>query len=759
MPLLDNNDKQPINESNVTLSKIKQLRDDHWDTLEELRNRIKEVRASIQGETQFKLPDDFDVPGKESLLLKFPAKIVMPLQILSLLEQDRPTLKRYSIGPSLRAQTVATDVETWVNAVCNALIPWRKLMQRIFIEGACAVGAIPTTAHWVQAPTFLDTIDGKRWARLSEKRKDGYESESDGTYTKKDRDGNKLPKKRYFRDAKGREEDDEWYTDPTKKRTFREDRKATRKAWETERRHWLARRLPFTVRVESAMDCVPFFGDTEDDLIGILIQTDFSEEELVYQDLIWDRKAAVVRDQGTDGEGKKKDANTLYEWWFYNEAKEPCVAYAVNMKPTKMRQGDDEVEAVINLTEEYGLTRLPWKWVWGQHIDTGDIGKKAIPYNWPILPVLTAMEALATSMLVHTYTMAFGGWAVDISPELAVKNPSLVMDGNKPRQYKFNPMTITNVPGRPVPLFHPGAGGNAEALMRLLLNQAESNTPASSVFGGGGAASGHDRALTKQYLQTALDQTRDAALKAVEFIGETILEAACGIIEQLDDDESIPVYENTDVQQINKGESRESLQNQKYRSIIELKPEWVGPIYDLEAVYAKSVGDNLAKLEQLASHYEKGMVTWRQYREEGHGDTHPEQTLIEVWVDQYLRTDAGRAEIAKLAEKMLMGQFDEEKDALVAEGQILPDGTPVDALAEGAVLPGQPAAPGLPQGMPNVPPMSPADAGGPPNGAPPPEGLIQQRPPGDPRSVLGGIVAGGMGTGPANNDARAIAEI
>lgn len=744
-----------LNEQNITAAKIKELWTTHWPRFAPMRQRITTVRDSLRGVPQFELPTDFDVPGREKLIVKFPSKITVPLQVVNLLEETRPRLKRYSVSPTIRAQTVASDVETWINAVCDLTIPWRKLVEKLFLEGCCAVGAVPMPAHWRQAPTFLDSLDEKNYKRLPASKQRDYtrDDETDG-YTRVDKDGEPLPKKRYFRDARNRPDDDEWYREPGRK--FRENRKATRKAWEDERRHWLARRLPFVVRVESAMDCVPFFGE-EDELIGLLVRTSFTSEDLIYQDLIWDKSSAVIRDESEETVEPKGD--TLYEWWFYNEAQEPCVAYSVNLSDTKRQRDGQDVDAVINLRDEYGLSRLPWQWSWGLRLDTGSVVERAIPYNWPVLPVLTSMEALATSVLIHTYSQAFGGWAVDVNAELATRNPDIVMDGNKPRKFKFNPLTITMLPGRPIPLVHPGVGGNASELMSMFRAESQAMAPSAAVFGGSGATSGHDRALSRQYLETAMDQARDGALKAYEFLGEVLLEEACGLIEQLEDGDSIPVYENTPIQQLNKSGARAAdPKTVKYRNIIELKPDWVGPIYDLEAYYPKSVAENLPQLEQLANHYQGGMVTWREYREKGHGDESPEQTLIEVWIDQYLRTDAGRAEISKLAEQMLKGDFDAEKQALIEQGQLLPDGTPVDMLAEGAPPPVMGGEPGPPSPG-GAPPMAPEVAGGPPNGPPPEQGLIQTRLPGDARAVLGGIISGGLGMGPQTRLAQSMADV
>jgi hypothetical protein len=89
------------------------------------------------------------------------------------------------------------------------------------------------------------------------------------------------------------------------------------------------------------------------------------------------------------------------------------------------------------------------------------------------------------------------------------------------------------------------------------------------------------------------------------------------------------------------------------RSIIELRPEWVGHIFNLVAFYPKSAGENMAELQQLAQLHLQGLVTFREFREKGFGDENPAATLIEIYTDQYLKSDAGKTEIAQLAAEMM----------------------------------------------------------------------------------------------------------
>jgi hypothetical protein len=276
--------------------------------------------------------------------------------------------------------------------------------------------------------------------------------------------------------------------------------------------------------------------------------------------------------------------------------------------------------------------------------------------------------------LVHSYATAFGSWGVAADPQIFNQHPEVFLENGRPRNFSFAPMTTTILPGRPYPLVHPGVGASVKDLMKMLMDGVASMAPSEIAFGGGSASSGHDRSLSREYLETSMNQVLDGALKAYQFIGESILEICCGITKMTG--VPVPVYATVVVPQIVSGINKPYTQ----RDIIELQPKWVGPIYNLEAFYPEDAGDNMAEKQQLAQLLLQGLVTFREFRERGFGDQNPAATLIEIFVDQYLRTDAGRAEIAQLAAEMMGQESNDEKQKLIDQQKLTPGGTPMAAL-------------------------------------------------------------------------------
>jgi hypothetical protein len=430
---------------------------------------------------------------------------------------------------------------------------------------------------------------------------------------------------------------------------------------------------------------------------------------------------------------------------------------------------------------------------------------RGVPFLWPVLGAITGVEALSTSILVHSYSTAFGSWGVAADPQIVRDHPEVLMDGTRPRNFNFAPLTTTILPGRPYPLVHPGVGKDVKDLLNMLMTASASMAPSETAFGGGQASSGHDRALSREYLETSMNQVLDGALQAYRFIAERVLEICCGITKLTG--VPVPVYATVPVPQSTGNKDRSQIKKQ----ILELRPEWVGPIYNLVAFYPQTAGENLAELQQLSQLLLQGLVTFREFREKGFGDENPAATLIEIYTDQYLKSDAGKAEVAQLAAELMGADSDKEKQELMQQQRLTAGGTPMEALPPelqalntgkippgvdpelfltklqgmmahdaaraalqskgpfggGAPAPVAPGTPPLPIGIggtqvagpgASVPPaMTPPGAPGP--AGPAPGGMNEQAPqlsgmhaPSPVTSQLGGIISGQMGTASANRD-------
>lgn len=667
------------------------------------RKRIQACRDMREGKPSFTLPPEFDIPNAQNFLISYPEKMIVPLKTVNVLSRKQPRLERYQVGPTLTAGLTAGNIETWVNAAVEKKINWGELIGKLFLDGECAVVVIPSLADWQHSPDFLDSLSAEEFANLDEESQERYcrvdeyddpihddgkkkkgmdDFKSDERYIKINDDGDPMPDDRYLRDSfkskdfpYGRSPDHAYYTGEDsgkKKRVFKEHREHSKKAFEEEQKHWLSEELPFRISVVSANQCLPVFG-VDQKLIGLVIKRTFTRETLLSNDYIWEEDSDLLL-ENADNTGEV----VLYEYWGQDKDGTPYVAYSVNGSRTQFRSwsGDTEetCDAVIDLRKEFGLRKLPVMYCWGLHFETEDVRMKGIPFLWPVLGAITGVEALSTSILVHSYATAFGSWGVAVDPQILRDFPELLTENNKPRTFKSSPLTLTMLPGRPYPLVHQGVGRDVKDLLNMLRQSASGMSASESVFGGSGATSGHDRALSREYLETSMNQVLDGALQAYQFIGERALEICCGITKVTG--VSVPVYATVAVPQVTSHRNKGSQPKQ----LIELKPEWVGPIYNLHAFYPKSAGENMAELQQLAQLHMQGLVTFREFREMGFGDENPAATLIEIFTDQYLKSDAGRAEIAQIAAEMMGADSNAEKDKLVEEKRLTAGGTPMAAL-------------------------------------------------------------------------------
>ncbi len=804
----------------VTHGDILQLWNKYERKFQSSRSRVRACKDVREGKKLFTLPQEFDVPGAETLAIDLPQKITVPLKTVNVLSRKQPRYQRFPVGNTLKASLTASNIETWANAAVEKAINWGELIGKLFLDGEAAVIVIPSLADWQHSPDFMDSLSEEEYEMLDEETRERYrranefdepmedeEEEEDETpkrYVRVNSRGEPLPNPRYLRDSRGREREDSYYTE-NPRRKFKEDRKETEKAFEEEQKHWLKDQLPFRISIVSPSQCLPIFG-ADQKLEGLLVKRTFTRETLLSHDYVWEEESdLLVQNESEEETGDV----TLYEYWGRDSSGAPYVAYSVNGTETRFREeGDTYCDAVIDLRKEFGLRSLPVMYAWGLHWETDDANMKGIPFLWPVLGAITGVEALATSILVHSYSTAFGSWGIAADPQIIRDFPEMMTDNGRPRNFAFAPMTTTILPGRPYPLVHPGVGKDVKDLLNMLTNAAGSMSPSDIAFGAGNATSGHDRALSREYLETSMNQVLDGALQAYEFIGEKVLEIACGITKITG--VPVPVYATVPVPQITGERNRSKIKKQ----IIELKPEWVGPIYNLSAFYPKAAGENLAELQQLAQLHLQGLVTFREFREKGFGDENPAATLIEIFTDVYLRSDAGKAEIAQLAAEMMGADAETEKQKLIDEGRLTAGGTPMAALppelqalntgeippgidpelfltklqgmlahdaARAALKPSGPAGPiaapggagpasGLPLnipggGGPNIPPsMSPQGAPGiPPQIAP---GTGENAPtlpgmslPNVAASDLGGQIAGQMGTASLMRDSAARANM
>lgn len=613
---------------------------------EKMQNKIAQVIGSTNTD-------------RDAMRARLPQGTVVPLKTVNVLQRKRPRLKRKAIGITIPAKAEATKIEQWVNAALESnqsdgksLFDWGKAVHLLFNEGegACVVSMID--AHWEKVPSFEMVLEGK--------------------------DDTKSVRSIYSRDSRGRRKTNQYYK-KNKEKKYIEDHTKSKDAYDEILTDFMARNLPFMVQVIHATDCFPIWGNN-DSLQGMIIRRIYDRKELIKRNYIWGGQDTLTT-HSLDNQYSSGPEVTVYELFAYNENGEPFWAVEVDGEETKKILDDNtQVEAKVNLYQEYGLTRLPCTYQYGWHFDMQDPQDRGVPFIYPFIRSLLGVDCLATATIFHTWWGAFGGIGYVPDPNLPAE--AWLFEG-KPRTFDLEPMTAIALPGQVQDLKGGDVGQDVHRMISLLAGAVEQEIPGGGgqAFGGGAAQSGHDRSLMRTYLEDSVSQTLLGAKTMYEFAGEIILELACNLTET--DDISIPVYESPEHGML--GKNKSELQTQ----IIELDPGDAGIVYDLTAFFPTKHGEFLAQGEQLRSFVKDELATFEEFREMVFGDEQPEETRIAIIVDKLLfQTPIGQQYVMELAMEYLGEGKMKEMMKLQLEQQMTQGGTPVAALS--GLFPGTP---------------------------------------------------------------------
>lgn len=665
----------------IDTSSISQL----WNNLqapweEGCWKRVRDCRRAQKGEQLFNLGEDFDLDGTRGVRLRIPQITQLPLQIRNVMEKRIPFLRRYADSPNPRDQSISSNVESWINSCMKQVTSWKKLVGRLLEDGAVAAVVVPATAHWSNYPTFLDTVDEKRWKRLTDYVRERYAAQGDGSFVKTDKNGDPMPRKLYWRDKQGRAADNKYYkTNPSIK--FRRHEGKTRAAYEEALRAALARRPPFKVRLLSITDVIPIHGPGGE-LEALVVRSSYTRQTLMRRNFTWDEpnedSDALIK---TGVESRTRQSNgdaTVLEYWGYDLDGTPFVAYSVEgMDNTRFKdESGHEKPAVINLLEEYGISKLPAFYQTGLSLENGDdYPSMPMPFLSPILDAATMVEAFLSAKAAHAIQHGFTSWMIQPDAEIIKLMPDLMLENNKPRTYPIKPMQAFVGPGIPHALVAPVASNDVNDTIRTLMGMITQFGPSAAAFGGTGAASGHDRSLTKDYLETSMSQVYSGAMEVWRFIGEALLEQACGLTELYD--LNVPIFAQTQVPQVG---LRPRTSGAPAR-VKELDPQWLHGLYDLDAILPDDPNENIAMINLWSQLYKDGLITWEEFR--GNiGDESPENSRVDLWVDQQLTTDDGKALIAAQANEIMGSNLEDEIKKLVDQGVMTPDGEPTASMMD-----------------------------------------------------------------------------
>lgn len=668
----------------------------------ESRRRIEFCRDLQRGAVGVAAPSTYAGVGKEldqALIVSHPIKKTLPLQMTAKMARkfSKATIKRFPLAPNDGARKAATDFETWVNAVCDELLNRRGVIGRLVQQGEFGLFVLPSPAEWLKTPGFMDTV----------KDENGKEE--------------RKPRPQYDRDTRGRAPGENGYGG--------RDEKSSTKAYRDDADAYLARRLPFSVRVESPLNCFPILargrGREPWDTIGIVVRTLYEREELIRRKYRWSgqENVALIPTEASNSTYGAYGQVYLYEAWMLDADGNPYISYSCGGHQTTM---DDDEPAIIDLKQEYGLTRLPCKYFWGNHLED-EPDERGVPLLDPIAVAILNVEAHLTHELLYGKRTAMPGFGVDVNPDLP---PAAFLDdkGNLKKIEMPKDGSVILLPGRMAPLVAPRVGDSLRYVTDQLLGQVQQSTPDASVVGGGGGASGHQDVIQNEYFEASQEMILESARVALEFTGEVAAELACtaakGEWAVLDGKGvEIPVYVNAEVTPGNDTAATSPL-----RTISTFKERWVGPgIYDLTAIYPNE--GNLAETQQTAELADRGYATFEDVME-SRGKTAPEVERAKIDADRWLKSDEGMRYISERFAAYRGDLEAKEQEELRLEGMLSggQNPLPVDALAQQGMVPQQAPMTGT-----QVPNMA--------------------------ASQLGGIVAGAIGAGAQMNDAQAVSQI
>lgn len=725
----------PITPKRVTAEQIRDLFNRAQKRYARRDANIDKVRKLYADDLRLDLLEEVEVATEQRISL--PQKFTLPLKVTAAIQDKRPKIKREPLGTSPVAQSRASQVESWLNAVLedDKIDCWDELADRVLNEAECLLVVQPSPSFWENCPDFLDTIDEAGYKKLSKLDKQAYTyDDTEAAYVKQDEQGT-VPKARYHVDSQGRPPDDGAYA--VDGAEFKRDDKKAAQLYQDELQDFYARKLPFVVRVVPADDCRPIWSSGQK-LEAVVIRSKFTREELIRKQYVWGSDMPLASPAGSSGSrsGSPQQELTLFEYIGIDADYHPYIAYSVEGEPTMKRRGPDAdgnvlADAVVDLFEEYGLNDLPCRYVYGSHFRSNPdnpVCPQGVPFILPLADLMLAKDALATAVTVDTCKKAFNGWFYKPDEEMINKRPELFLEKGVPRKIQMLPWGMTAVPGEIVPNVYPNIGAGAAPILQLISGAIQEDSPNPAAFGGGDTNSGFERSVIEDQALSAQSQVRRGLLDAWQWLATQLYEMGAKIGERAG--QPVPVYANVPVT----GDEDSSSKPKVKRDIVKLKPELCGSVYDVQAYYPAQFGDNLARTQQLIDAWQKGACTFIEMRERGFDDEAPDETLAQLGAEAWYRSQEGQQYMLAQAAKYVGDEEMRQLFEAQSQGQVDANGTPI-AMNDG-VPPAQPPAqfgPGQPGQNPMAPPAQPGMMTDMPNVA---------------ASQLGGIVSGAMSAGP-----------
>lgn len=653
-------------------------------------NDIRLIRMFLAGQLKIPLPEGFQVQGKEYLEFGLPSRWMTSLHLITVLQEQVARIRREG-GTNPAAEQRATTVELWANAGLEKSLDQDTLVDLLLNESQCGMVVSLSGAHWEERADYCDTIDEDEHAKLGPAERKGYRKRED-RYGKVDASGEFEPSRRWWRDKDGKP--------PKAGEDFKRDSHRTTRAWHVAHEEFKARQWPFTVRVIPADDCVPIYGPNLT-LEGLIVRSSFTEEELLHRRYSWEKDGHLMVPAGNPEYSTGSETLTLYEAYLLDADKLPFCIYEVADGGKGYRTMKEGKAAVTDLFAEYGLTRLPAFYGYGQRFARSNLQNPGVPLGIPFLkPLISVMlmrELVGCGISVKTFWSGFPGYGYKPDADMLDKHPELIIDNNAPRTFSVKPMEINVIPGDLITLQSSGLGPEVGALMGILA-EAEADAGPNPVSAGAAGATGvSDRSLIDEQIKRAYAPVLKTKRMMVQGCAEVMLEYGTKWAERAG--RPLSIHADIPVQTLSTTKRKATK-----RGVVEIDAEVVGDNYSLTAYYPREFGENLARTQQVMEAWKDKASPFREMREIGWEDEAPEETRVELILDAFYDSEEYRAEVLADALQANGDVKLAEKERLKAKGALAPDGMPAGAYA-GLPMPGQ-----VPPGM-APPPIGPPGMG------------------------------------------------
>ena len=650
--------------------------------------RIEWSRRMLNGEMQAPLPESItkDNPDLESIRVSVPQKYTGPLKLMNRLSEQWPILERYRSSDLPAASRAAQELEREAMAALELLYPHDVMVDLLLNEGEAVLLTYPELAGWDigQIPDMYDE-DGE------------------------------TPKKRYRVDKKGRDEDDDYYSEPGKTRKFTMDLPKTTENFKGMANQYFAEHVPVCMRPLSRLSYVPINPRRVGRYIkidGLIECTEYRRVDLYRKRYRWGEDA-VWSPTNQFNENSSDGTVKLYGMWGVDADGHVYVSYCVDGQSTWKESHDGErEEAVIDLTKDHGITDLSdvvtmeYGWSFPGASDPFDRG---VPYPNVFGRSWLNIDALLTSFVYRHWAMGLGGKLYKPDAELIER----LTENGKPAIVDIIPSKITPVLGDLVDTINVGPGPDAGMVISVLGAALDRTEVSSAEFTGSGGLSGYARNVAEADAFGTVTQIRRAILLVFEQAARNFMKQASYIGKK-----RRPVV--LPINQPIVGPNGESAMR---RSVVEVDPDLADGVFNFHAKYPINPEEHMALIQQIGNLVNEHRLPRRWIYEKGMGVTDPDALMDEADADALI--DQPWWQLMQ-AQRALKSIGDEEK-AAIAEALLKQE------LVK--ILPGEYMPAGADAGV----PQNPMAMGGAP--MPDMEGLGGQN---FAEQSLAGVISGGM---------------